>query len=121
MKRYRDLHKSGLEGQLGVFAPGDLPEGEKILASAESLPEGKKGRNEGNSLADGGKGSMASQGKESMVSLPDEDKIKNEIDKLVESEEEDDFFLEKIEKSQKMRLNAEKDDNQRLKRQVTTL
>lgn len=92
------------------------------MGSAESLP--KQGstagnRNEGNSLADGGKGSQASMismGKESVISLPDEKIIKEEIHKLAESEDEDDFFLNKIEKAQNVRLNAEKDDNQRLKR-----
>lgn len=50
-------------------------------------------------------------GKESVVSLPDEQKIQAEIDKLVESEEEDDTIVNKIEGAQNVRLQAEKDDN----------
>lgn len=40
---------------------------------------------------------MASVGKDSAVSLPDETKIKQELEQLAESEEEDELFLSKIE------------------------
>ena len=49
---------------------------------------------------DGGKASTASKvslGKESAVSIPEESKIKDELEKLAESEEEDELFLSKIE------------------------
>lgn len=66
--------------------------------SAESIPDGN--RNEGNSLTDKGKKSMASvMSKESAVSLPDEIKIADDLNKLAESEDEDDLFLNAIEKA----------------------
>ena len=127
-KRYREMLKNGLEGQLGIFAPGQIPDAEKLMASQESFElAGKKThdagtRNQlGDSLSKGGKGSVASLGKESAISLPDEGKIHQELEKLAESEEEDDAFLTKVEKAQKVRLEAEKDDNKSLKRQMTNL
>ena len=56
-----------------------------------------------------------------MVSLPDEAKIKAEINRLIESDNEDDEIVERIEGAHIVRLNAEKDDNQQLKKQVTSL
>lgn len=125
-KRYREILKNGLEGQLGIFNPGQIPDAEKLMASQESfeLTGGAAGdgakthdagtRNAAGSLEKGGKGSVASI--ESAISLPDETKIKSELNKLAESEEEDDAFLSKVEKAQIVRLEAEKDDNKSLKR-----
>lgn len=67
-KRYRDMHKSGLEGQLGVFNPGILPEEEKQMGLTADAAET---RNPGL----GAKNSQASIGKESAVSIPDEKTI----------------------------------------------
>ena len=131
-KRYREILKNGLEGQLGIFNPGQIPDAEKLMASQESFEltgsaAGEAGakthdagtRNAAGSLEKGGKGSVASI--ESAISLPDETKIKSELHKLAESEEEDDAFLSKVEKAQIVRLEAEKDDNKSLKRQMTNL
>ena len=100
-KRYRDMHKSNLESQIGIFNPGDIPDGEQMpglmAGSAESLGlpgDGKGTRNaDGTLISGGGKGSLASMGKESMVSLPDETKIKAQLGELIESEEEDELFV----------------------------
>lgn len=54
---------------------------------------------------------MQSLGVESGVSYPDEGKIKEELNKLAESEDEDGDMVNKIEEAQKVRLDAEKDDN----------
>lgn len=54
-----------------------------------------------------------------MVSLPDEKKIKEDLDKILESEGEDEEVVGQIEGAHVVRLNAEKDDNLQLKRQVT--
>lgn len=97
------MAKSNLEDQLGVFNPTDLPEGEGLVAAAGT-------RNADGTLAQG-KASVASLGQESVVSLPNDAKIQAEIDKLVESEEEDGEFVDKIEGAQNTRLQAEKDDN----------
>ena len=56
---------------------------------------------------------------DSAVSLPEEEKVKAELEKLAESDEEDELFVNKIEEAQNVRLEAEKDDNQALKKQVT--
>ena len=122
-KRYREMAKEQLESQLGMFNPGDVAQDEKIQKIRQEALEAKAaGRN---SAQDGGiangKQSVASMGKESAVSLPDEAKIQGEIDKLIESEEEDDVVVEQIEGAQNVRLNAEKDDNAALKKQVTSL
>ena len=58
---------------------------------------------------------------DSAVSLPEEEKVKAELEKLAESDEEDELFVNKIEEAQNVRLEAEKDDNQALKKQVTQL
>ena len=50
-------------------------------------------------------------GKESAISLPDEEKVQAELNKLIESEDEDGEFVEQIEGAQNVRLQAEKDDN----------
>jgi len=70
-----------------------------MLSSDENLKVPGGNRNKGN-LLDGGKASTASKvslGKESAVSIPEESKIKDELEKLAESEEEDELFLSKIE------------------------
>ena len=56
---------------------------------------------------------------DSAVSLPEEEKVKAELEKLADSDEEDELFVNKIEEAQNVRLEAEKDDNQALKKQVT--
>ena len=91
------MNKTLLESQIGIFNPDEIPVAERIMqGSSESLnlPEGI--RNKG-TLADGGKSSVVSVGKDSAVSIPDEIKIKQELDQLAESEEEDELFLSKIE------------------------
>lgn len=103
-KRYRDMHKSGLETQIGVFNPGVLPEEEKQMGLTA---DGAGTRNPGL----GAKNSQASIGLESAVSLPDEKTIKEQLKELAESEEEDFFHVEKIEKAHVTRLEAEKSDN----------
>ena len=108
------MHKSGLEGQLGVFAPGILPEEEKQMGLTADAAET---RNPGL----GAKNSQASIGKESAVSIPDEKTIHDQLKDLAESEEEDFFHVETIEKAHVTRLTAEKDDNKRLKSQITDL
>lgn len=103
------MHKDHLESQLGMFNPGEVPKDEQLM---------KKGTR---NLGPDGKSSVASMGKDSAVSLPDEDKIHAELNKLAESEDEDGEFVNKIEGAQNVRLQAEKDDNMQLKKQVTTL
>ena len=60
-------------------------------------------------------------GQESAVSLPNEEAIQAELEKIAESEDEDGEVVEKIEGAQNARLQAEKDDNMQLKKQVTSL
>ena len=74
-KRLRGDNKEELEGQLGVFNPGELPDGEGMTRN-DNL-----------------------EGKESAVSLPEEAKIKAELEKIAESDEEDDAFVKKIEEA----------------------
>lgn len=115
-KRYRDIHKDHLEGQMGMYKPGEVPSAEQLAvrqASREST------RNKDGEL--GGKQSVASMGKESAVSLPDEEKIQAELNQLIESEDEDGDIVNEIEGAQNVRLQAEKEDNLQLKRQVTSL
>lgn len=69
------------------------------------------GRNADKDQLGAAKASMQSLGVESGVSLPDEGKIKEELTKLAESEDEDGEMVNKIEEAQKVRLDAEKDDN----------
>jgi len=78
------------------------------LSSSESLR--KKATRNAQGLTDK-QGSQASAGKESVVSLPDERKIKEDLHRLAESEDEDAEFVQKIEQAHVTRLNVEKDDN----------
>jgi len=68
-KRYRDMHKSGLESQIGVFAPGILPEEEKQMGLTADAAGTR------NPAGLGVKNSQASIGLESAVSIPDEKTI----------------------------------------------
>ena len=115
-KRYRDMQKDHLESQLGIYRPGEVPTEEQLAARQASR---ESTRNKDGAL--GGKQSVASMGKDSTVSLPDEEKIQGELNQLIESEDEDGDIVNEIEAAQNVRLQAEKDDNLQLKRQVTSL
>ena len=80
----------------------------KQSAASLDVPEG---RNADKDQLGAPKGSMQSLGVESAVTYPDEGKIKEELNKLAESEDEDGEMVNKIEEAQKVRLDAEKDDN----------
>jgi len=57
---------------MGIFNPGELPEGEGMNLNYD---DNLATRNNGGSLGVGGKGSMASDGKESVISLPEESMV----------------------------------------------
>jgi uncharacterized protein YukE len=59
--------------------------------------------------------------KESVISLPNAQKLQDALDDIALSDEEDELFVSKIEYAQNVRLKAEVDDNGVLRKQVTSL
>lgn len=68
---------------MGIFRPGELTEEEKT--------RNKDALNAGGSSLDGPKGSV--------MSFPDEDKLKEELARIAESDAEDDEFIKEIEEA----------------------
>ena len=69
------MAKEQLESQLGVFNPGDVDKAEKIQQIRQGSRESTRNAAQDGSLGQNGKASVTSMGKESAVSLPDEEKI----------------------------------------------
>lgn len=109
-KRLRENQKSALENQLGVFNPEEAS-AQDVMASQEIL-----------SMDEESKAALQQhKSAESIVSLPNEAKVKEELKKLDESEQEDAEYVEKIEGAQTKLIQAERQDNTALKRRVSVL